>query len=127
MATEQEIILDEHAFLVSETDNKGIITFANSDFCKIAKYDLTDLIGKPHNIIRHQDMPKAAFTDLWKTIKEGNVWTGYVKNKTKDGGYYWVFATVIHLNYAMVHKDIYLVEEKLHKKILMSILLYIKQ
>ena len=90
----KETILDEYAFLVSETDEKGIIRFANDDFCKIAEYTLEELIGKPHNLVRHQDMPKAAFEDLWKTIREGKVWTGYVKNKTKSGGYYWVFATV---------------------------------
>jgi len=89
-----EIVLDEFSFLVSETDERGIITFANEDFCKIAGYSLEDLIGKPHNIVRHPDMPKAAFKSLWDTVKLGQVWTGYVKNATKDGGYYWVFATV---------------------------------
>ena len=89
-----EIVLDEFSFLVSETDERGIITFANEDFCKIAGYSLEDLIGKPHNIVRHPDMPKAAFKSLWDTVKSGQVWTGYVKNATKDGGYYWVFATV---------------------------------
>ena len=89
-----ETVLDEYAFLVSETDAKGIITFANDDFCKIAGYDLDDLIGKPHNIVRHSDMPKAAFKSLWDTVQSGQTWTGYVKNATKDGGYYWVYATV---------------------------------
>jgi aerotaxis receptor len=89
-----EIVLDEYAFLVSETDEKGKITFANDDFCKIVGYEVEDLIGKPHNIIRHPDMPKVAFKDLWSTIQKGEVWSGYVKNKTKDNGYYWVFATV---------------------------------
>ena len=89
-----ETVLDEYSFLVSETDERGIITFANDDFCKIAGYKLEELIGKPHNIVRHPDMPKAAFKSLWDTVKSGQVWTGYVKNATKDGGYYWVFATV---------------------------------
>lgn len=89
-----EIVLDEYSFLVSETDEKGIITFANDDFCKIAGYDLDELIGKPHNIIRHKDMPKIAFKGLWDTIQEGDIWTGFVKNKSKSGKYYWVFATV---------------------------------
>ena len=89
-----ETVLDEYSFLVSETDERGVITFANDDFCKIAGYKLEDLIGKPHNIVRHPDMPKAAFKSLWDTVKSGQVWTGYVKNATKDGGYYWVFATV---------------------------------
>jgi aerotaxis receptor len=89
-----EIVLDEYAFLVSETDDKGKILFANDDFCKIAGYDVDELIGQPHNIVRHPDMPKAAFKDLWDTIRRGEVWTGFVKNTTRDGGYYWVFATV---------------------------------
>lgn len=90
----REIILDDFAFLVSETDEKGIIIFANDDFCQIAEYGVDELIGKPHNIVRHKDMPKAAFKDLWNTVKKGETWTGYVKNTTKLGNYYWVFATV---------------------------------
>lgn len=94
MATGIETVLDQFAFLVSETDEKGIIRFANDDFCKIAEYELEELLGRPHNMIRHKDMPKAAFKDLWTTVKSGNIWTGYVKNTTKSGGYYWVYATV---------------------------------
>ena len=91
---EKEIILDDFAFLVSETDEKGIIIFANDDFCKMAEYSVDELIGKPHNIVRHKDMPKVAFKDLWDTVKRDEVWSGYVKNATKSGNYYWVFATV---------------------------------
>lgn len=90
----QETILNDDAFLVSETDAKGIIQFANDDFCKVAEYSVEELIGKPHNVVRHPDMPKAAFKDLWETVKRGEVWTGYVKNATRSGGYYWVYATV---------------------------------
>lgn len=90
----KEIILDDYAFLVSETNEKGNIIFANDDFCEIAGFTVDELIGKPHNIVRHKDMPKAAFKDLWDTVKRGEIWTGYVKNARKDGGYYWVFATV---------------------------------
>jgi len=93
-----EYILKEDDFLVSQTDEKGKILFANDDFCKVAGYSLEELIGKPHNIVRHPDMPKAAFKDLWETIKRGEIWTGYVKNRTKDGGFYWVYATVYPLN-----------------------------
>jgi aerotaxis receptor len=89
-----ETILDDISFLVSETDSKGIIRFANDDFCKIAEYTIDELIGQPHNMIRHTDMPKKAFQSLWETILDGEVWTGYVKNATKSGGFYWVFATV---------------------------------
>ena len=94
MATGQETVLDDYAFLVSETDEKGTILFANEDFCKIAEYNIDELIGKPHSMVRHKDMPKLAFKSLWDTVQKGKIWTGYVKNATKNGGYYWVFATV---------------------------------
>lgn len=94
MGHNQETLLHDDSFLVSETDEKGDIIFANEDFCKIAEYSLEELLGKPHNIVRHQDMPKAAFAGLWETVKSGKVWNGFVKNATKSGGYYWVFATV---------------------------------
>ena len=90
----QETKLQEDTFLVSETDAQGIIRFANDDFCHIAGYSLDELVNKPHSMVRHPDMPKAAFKDLWDTVKNGKIWTGYVKNSTKSGGYYWVFATV---------------------------------
>ena len=90
----RETVLGKDAFLVSETDAKGVIKFANEDFCKVAGYSLEELVGKPHNMVRHTDMPKKAFKSLWDTVKQADIWTGYVKNATKDGGYYWVFATV---------------------------------
>ncbi len=89
-----ETVLDDYAFLVSETDEKGIIRFANDDFCKIAGYSLDEMMGKPHNMVRHPDMPKIAFKSLWETVQKGDTWTGYVKNATKEGGFYWVYATV---------------------------------
>lgn len=89
-----EYVLEDTDFLVSQTDSKGIILFANADFCRIAGYKLDELLGKAHSIVRHPDMPKAAFKDLWDTVKQGKIWTGYVKNSTKDGGYYWVYATI---------------------------------
>ncbi|WP_152632309.1 PAS domain-containing protein [Aliarcobacter butzleri] len=94
MVAQKETVLDDYAFLVSETDKDGVILFANSDFCKIAEYNINELIGQPHSIVRHPDMPKVAFQSLWDTVKSGKVWTGYVKNATKSGGFYWVFATV---------------------------------
>jgi aerotaxis receptor len=89
-----EHTLSDTDFLVSQTDSKGKILFANEDFCKIAGYTLEELVGQPHNIVRHRDMPRAAFKDLWDTVKSGKEWTGYVKNATKNGGFYWVYATV---------------------------------
>lgn len=89
----KETRIAEDMIIVTETDAKGIIKFANEDFCKIAGYKLEELLGNPHNMVRHPDMPKEAFLDLWKTIQSGNIWKGIVKNRTKDGGYYWVNAT----------------------------------
>jgi len=89
----QEVLLDKNTMITSMTDANGIILSANNDFCKIAGFTLEELVGKPHNYIRHPDMPKAAFKDLWETIQSGNVWHGIVKNRTKNGGFYWVFAT----------------------------------
>lgn len=88
-----EVVLNKDTMIVSETDSKGNILYANSDFCKIAEYTKDELIGKPHNIIRHKDMPKAAFKDLWDTVQSGKIWNGIVKNKTKNGNFYWVNAT----------------------------------
>jgi aerotaxis receptor len=90
----KETVLKSNDFLVSQTDAKGVILFANDDFCKVAGYSVAEMIGKQHNLVRHPDMPKAAFKDLWRTVKENKIWTGYVKNQTKDGGFYWVFATI---------------------------------
>ena len=95
MSNNNEIALPKEMLIVSETDTKGNIIFANKDFCTIAGYTLEELVGKPHNILRHPDMPKVAFQDLWDTIKKGKIWNGIVKNKVKDSSkYYWVNATV---------------------------------
>jgi len=93
-----EITLDPKSFLVSETNEKGIITFANDDFCRYAEYSLDELVGKQHNVVRHPDMPSSAFKDLWGAVKSGNRWRGFVKNITKSGKFYWVFATVYPLS-----------------------------
>lgn len=103
-----EYVLKEDDFLVSQTDDKGIILFANDDFCKIAGYTIEELVGRPHSIVRHPDMPRAAFKDLWSTVKQNKIWTGYVKNATKDGGYYWVFATVYPMQDGVTKETRYL-------------------
>jgi aerotaxis receptor len=89
-----ELKLQKDTMIVSETDEKGVITYVNEEFCKFAKYTKDELIGKPHNIVRHKDMPKVAFKGLWDTIKTGKTWNGIVKNRAKSGEYYWVNATV---------------------------------
>lgn len=81
--------------IVSRTDPQGIITHANQAFVDMSGYTLNELIGVNHYILRHPDMPAAAFKDLWDTIQAGKKWHGYVKNLRKDGSYYWVKATVI--------------------------------
>jgi len=93
--------------IVSRTDLKGTITYVNDVFAMISDYDEEELIGKPHNIIRHPDMPKSIFKNLWDTIKEKKSWNGYIKNLRKDGGYYWVYADI-----SGVYKDGKLVEYK---------------
>jgi len=76
--------------MITETDTAGIITYANRKFRELTGYTKEELIGSPHNINRHPDMPKAAFKGMWETIKEGHYWEGYVKNMTKEGKYYLV-------------------------------------
>jgi len=88
-AIDEEFLFEGRA-IISETDTKGVITFANRKFCEIAGYTPAELKGQPHNIIRHPDMPKAAFAQMWETIKSGQSWNGIVKNLRKDGLYYWV-------------------------------------
>lgn len=80
--------------ILSQTDLRGNITYVSEAFCKISGYKKEELLGKPHNIVRHSDMPKEAFSDLWKTIQDGQLWQGEVKNRAKDGSYYWVYSRV---------------------------------
>ncbi|ALP41097.1 methyl-accepting chemotaxis protein [Aeromonas schubertii] len=91
---DQEVDFADDEQLVSTTDLRGIITYANDHFCRVAGYTREELIGKPHNMVRHPDMPKAAFGDLWHHLKAGEPWRGLVKNRCKDGRYYWVDAYV---------------------------------
>jgi len=76
--------------MITETDSKGIITYANKKFREMTGYSNEELIGSPHNINRHPDMPKIAFKNMWNTIKKGDYWQGYVKNLTKNGNFYLV-------------------------------------
>ena len=91
--TNIEIQLDEHTLIVSKTDLKGQITYINKDFLDISGFTEAELIGQPHNIVRHPEMPVEAFADLWQDLKDGRPWTGMVKNRCKNGDYYWVLAT----------------------------------
>ena len=93
--TQVETPYPDGKLIVSTTTPDGIITHVNHSFVEMSGYDEEELIGAPHSILRHPDMPPAAFKDLWDTIQKGEKWQGYVKNLRKDGGYYWVKATVI--------------------------------
>lgn len=93
--TNREIPFPKERYLVSKTDLKGQITFANDEFVKVSGFTQEELLGKSHNIVRHPDMPSWAFEDLWNTVKQGNPWRGLVKNRTKNGDYYWVEAFVV--------------------------------
>jgi len=102
---ETEVPADE--LIVSRTDLDGVITYANETFLEISGFTADELIGQKHNIVRHPDMPDSIFKDLWKTIKEKKQWNGNVKNLRKDGGFYWVNATV-----SGVYKDDILIAYK---------------
>lgn len=92
--TDVETLLPEHEFIYSRTNLKGVIVEANEAFAKISGFEREEMIGKAHNIVRHPDMPEAAYADLWADLKAGRPWRGIVKNRRKDGGYYWVEANV---------------------------------
>jgi len=92
---DEEIKLDPNKYIVSKTDLKGIITYGNDYFTEISGYKTEELIGRPHNILRHPDMPKVVFKLVWDRLKEGKTVYGIVKNLAKDGRYYWVFAEFV--------------------------------
>jgi len=94
IAKDNEVTFNDNTLLVTKTDLKGKITYANRDFIKIVKMREHELIGKPHNIVRHPDMPKVIFKLLWNYLKDGKEINAYVKNLCSDGSYYWVFANV---------------------------------
>ena len=88
-------VLYSDLYLLSETDEKGIVEYASDSFLKIANLKSDELIGEPHNIVRHPDMPRVAFKSLWDDVQSKGFWTGIVKNARKGGGFYWVYATVL--------------------------------
>lgn len=90
----EEVNFSRGEELISTTDKTGVITYANPEFCRIAGYTLEELVGQNHSIVRHPDMPAAAFKDLWQKLKSGLPWRGVVKNRCKDGRYYWVDAFI---------------------------------
>ena len=94
-ATDREVPFPQGHLIVSRTDLSGIITHANDAFVEMSGYTRDELIGTPHHILRHPDMPKLAFKSLWDDVEAGKKWHGYVKNLRKDGTFYWVYATAV--------------------------------
>jgi len=92
-----ETLIPEGALLVSKTDINGIITYCNKAFCEITGYAESELVGKPHKLVRHPDVPAALFADMWQQIKSGNPWRGLLKNRCKNGNYYWIDANITPL------------------------------
>ncbi|WP_159875716.1 methyl-accepting chemotaxis protein [Aquitalea denitrificans] len=90
--SQQETIVPDGVFIYSRTDTQGNITEANQAFAEISGFEQAEMLGQPHNLIRHPDMPEEAFADMWRNLKQGRPWRGLVKNRRKDGGYYWVRA-----------------------------------
>ncbi|TXI46801.1 PAS domain S-box protein [Methylophilus sp.] len=90
--TTTEVQFDDAQFMLTRTDLKGVITYANKDFIQVSGFSEAELVGSSHNIVRHPDMPAAAFADMWRSLKAGKPWTGLVKNRTKHGDFYWVVA-----------------------------------
>ncbi len=90
----REVHMDDGVTIVTKTDLKGIITYANPEFIQISGFSERELLGKSHNIVRHPDMPPAAFADLWQTLQQGKPWSATVKNRCKNGDHYWVHAHV---------------------------------
>ncbi|WP_438455111.1 methyl-accepting chemotaxis protein [Vreelandella venusta] len=95
--TQREYTLDDETVLISRSDLKGNVTYANAAFVEVSGYTRDELMGSPHNLIRHPDMPEAAYADFWKTIQSGASWQGTVKNRRKNGDHYWVTASVAPL------------------------------
>lgn len=102
-----ETAVPHNQLIISRTNLQGIITYANETFADISGYSVAELVGQPHNIVRHPDMPKSIFSEVWKTLQNEEIWRGYVKNLRKDGGYYWVYAEI-----SGVYKDNQLIEYK---------------
>lgn len=93
--TQQNTPLDDDTTLMSTTDLHSYITHANDTFVTVSGYSLNELLAQPHNLVRHPDMPKAAFADMWYTLKQGEPWSGIVKNRCKNGDHYWVRANAV--------------------------------
>lgn len=103
--SQREFALEGDEPLVSRTDRRGTIVYVNHAFVQASGFSEAELIGQPHNVIRHPDMPPAAFADFWRTLQAGRPWVGMVKNRRKDGDHYWVLAHVTPYHEGDEHVD----------------------
>ncbi len=113
---ENQLLLEsfDKNIISSKTDLRGVVTYVSEAFCKISGFEKEELLGMTHNVVRHADMPKELFTDLWNTLLQKKVWHGEIKNRTKNGGYYWVEAIISplyssnnqHIGYSAIRYDI---------------------
>ncbi len=92
--TKHEVFFPEDRILVSKTNTEGIITYCNDSFIEISGYRESELLGQPHKLVRHPDMPRVIFSLLWETLKSKREFNAYIKNMAKNGDYYWVFANI---------------------------------
>ncbi|MBY4675093.1 PAS domain-containing protein [Marinobacterium arenosum] len=109
---DREVPFPDGKIIVSRTDPDGLITHANQTFVEMSGYPVDELLGQPHHILRHPDMPQQLFAEMWRTVQSGKRWHGYIKNLRKDGAFYWVKATVMPnirlgklLGYTSVRKE----------------------
>jgi len=93
LPVDKEVFFDSGT-MVTETDTNGIITYTNRKFREMTGFSKRELIGSPHSINRHPDMPKGAFKAMWETISSNKIWRGYIKNMTKDGKFYWALVYI---------------------------------
>lgn len=92
--TNKELEIPITAVLISRTDTKGRISYVSQDFAEISGFSEKEMLGEPHNLIRHPDVPSEVYREMWETIENGNPWSGVVKNRAKSGDHYWVDATI---------------------------------
>ncbi len=90
-----EEYLFEGSIMISQTDLDGAITFVNRKYCDVSGYSVDELLGKEHNIVKHPEMPNAAFSKMWDSISSGHTWNGLLKNLRKDGLYYWTSTEIL--------------------------------
>ena len=105
---DEEYRIEDNAAMITQTDTKGVITYANRRFRQVSGYSLEELVGKPHSIVRHPDMPSGAFVKMWESIASGQSYNLTIKNRRKDGRYYWVELAILPIKDAQGNIEAYM-------------------